>query len=230
VEVRIFADDSVATVAIADTGCGIDPAFLPQLFERFRQADSSTTRRHGGLGIGLSVVRSLVELHDGSVHAESEGEGRGATFSVRLPLASAQLTADPAPVRPARTRATLSGVRILLVEDDTDTRECLALALEEQGAVVRAASCVADALERIAEELPDALISDLGMPGEDGYSLIRQVRAKGDSKLPALALSAYVRPEERTRALLAGFDLHIGKPVEPPDLAAAVRSLLSRTR
>src|SRR5262249_8056937 len=156
-----------------------------------------------GLGIGLSVVRSLVELHGGSVHAESEGEGKGATFSVRLPLASAQVAADPLPpARPGRARATLSGLRLLLVEDDPDTRECPALALEEEGAVVRAASSVAEALERIADELPDALISDLGMPGEDGYSLIRQVRAKGEARLPALALSAYVRPEERTRALL----------------------------
>jgi signal transduction histidine kinase/DNA-binding response OmpR family regulator len=233
VEVRIAADDATATVAIVDTGCGIDPAFLPQLFERFRQADSSTTRRHGGLGIGLSVVRNLVELHGGSVHADSEGEGRGATFSVRLPLASASsvVAAEPARVaRPARSRATLSGVRILLVEDDDDTRECLVLALEEQGAVVRHAASVAEALARLAEETPDALVSDLGMPGEDGYSLIRQVRAKGDARIPALALSAYVRPEERTRALLAGFDLHIGKPVEPSDLAAAVRSLVSRGR
>ena len=139
VEVRIAADDAAAVVAIVDTGCGIEPAFLPQLFERFRQADSSTTRHHGGLGIGLSVVRSLVELHGGSVQAESEGEGKGATFSVRLPLANASVAADPAPaaVRPIRGRATLSGVRLLLVEDDPDTRECLVLALEEQGAVVR---------------------------------------------------------------------------------------------
>ena len=121
-------------------------------------------------------------------------------------------------------------MRLLLVEDDPDTRECLVLALEEQGAVVRSASSVAEALERFAEESPDALISDLGMPGEDGYSLIRQVRARSETRVPALALSAYVRPEERTRALLAGFDLHIGKPVEPSDLAAAVRSLVSRAR
>jgi signal transduction histidine kinase/DNA-binding response OmpR family regulator len=234
VEVVVSSDGSVATIAMTDTGRGIDPAFLPQLFERFRQADSSTTRHHGGLGIGLSVVRSLVELHGGSVSAESEGDGKGATFSVRLPLGSGtvdtQERAEP-PAPPPRMRATLSGVRVLIVEDDADTRECLVLALEEQGAVVTSARSAAEAIERLDESVPDALISDLGMPGEDGFSLIRRVRERpGDGRIPALALSAYVRPEERTRALLAGFDLHIGKPVEPSDLAAAVRSLVSRAR
>ncbi|HVH04997.1 MAG TPA: ATP-binding protein, partial [Myxococcota bacterium] len=231
VEVRLASESEVATIAIADTGCGIDPAFLPQLFERFRQADSSTTRRHGGLGIGLSVVRSLVEVHGGTVHAESEGEGKGATFRIRLPQSHSAVEGLPAPPRAARSRPMLSGVRILLVEDDTDTRECLVLALEEQGAVVTSASSAPEAIARLGQESPDALISDLGMPGEDGYSLIRQVRARTHEKrIPALALSAYVRPEERTRALLAGFDLHIGKPVEPADLAAAVRSLVSGGR
>jgi signal transduction histidine kinase len=234
VDVSVAIDGGAAMIAMTDTGRGIDPAFLPQLFERFRQADSSTTRHHGGLGIGLSVVRSLVELHGGSVSAESEGEGKGATFRLRLPLANASVeieaVLEPAPP-PPRARATLSGVRVLLVEDDVDTRECLALALEEQGALVTAAGSVSEAMSYLDGELPDALISDLGMPGEDGFSFIRRVRERTNGpRIPALALSAYVRPEERTRALLAGFDLHIGKPVEPTDLAAAVRSLVSRGR
>jgi signal transduction histidine kinase/DNA-binding response OmpR family regulator len=233
VTVHLAADDDWVTLAMVDTGRGIAPAFLPQLFERFRQADSSTTRHHGGLGIGLSVVRSLVELHGGNVRAESDGEGKGAKFTLRFPLGSAEaLAAEPEPApAPVRARPTLSGMRLLLVEDDLDTRECLVLALEEQGAVVTAASSVPEALKRLGEETPDAIISDLGMPGEDGYALIRRVReAPGDLRVPALALSAYVRPEERSKALLAGFDLHIGKPVEPADLAAAVRSLVSRAR
>jgi signal transduction histidine kinase/DNA-binding response OmpR family regulator len=232
VAVRVAVEGEAATIAMSDTGRGIDPAFLPQLFERFRQADSSTTRHHGGLGIGLSVVRSLVELHGGSVRAESDGVDKGATFSARFPLASStvEIVPDLEPERPARVRATLAGVRLLLVEDDADTRECLTLALEEQGAMVVVAASVAEAMTRLEETLPDAVISDLGMPGEDGYSFIRRVRERSSARIPALALSAYVRPEERTRALLAGFDLHIGKPVEPSDLAAAVRSLVSKTR
>lgn len=235
ISVVLESDGHAAVVSIRDTGAGIAPNFLPELFERFRQADSSTTRFHGGLGIGLSVVRRLVELHGGTVRAESAGKGHGATFELRFPLASAsEALSDVAPAPlPERSRERLAGFRLLLVEDDADTRECLALCLAEQGAEVTSVASVAEAECALRAAKPDLLLSDLGLPGEDGYSLIRRVRACASEdfgRLPAIALSAYVRPEERARARSAGFDLHVGKPVEPNELVDAVQSLLKQPR
>jgi signal transduction histidine kinase/DNA-binding response OmpR family regulator len=229
IRVRLAASEGTAELAISDTGKGIAPDFLPHLFERFRQAESTTTRSHSGLGIGLAIVRHLVELHGGRVRAESEGEGRGATFVLSLP----QLARSERPAaghRDARSAARLDGLRVLLVDDEADTRECLSLVLRQYGAEVRAASSGAEALARFEEGEVDVLLSDLAMPGEDGFSLIRRIRAlpEGRGRVPAAALSAHVRAEERARAILAGFDLHLPKPIEPAALAAAVLNLAGR--
>jgi signal transduction histidine kinase len=231
VTVTLESGGGEAEVAVRDTGKGIDPEFLPHLFERFRQADSGTTRSQGGLGIGLAIARHLTELHGGSIRAESDGEGNGATFALRLPLgAVCEPRALPEAPHPA-PGADLGGVRILLVEDEADTREGLTLALAKQGASVEAVGSVREALEALDREVHQVLISDLAMPGEDGLSLIRRVRARSPEtggRIPAAALSAYVRPEERARAILAGFDCHVPKPIVPAELAVALRKLLAR--
>jgi CheY-like chemotaxis protein/anti-sigma regulatory factor (Ser/Thr protein kinase) len=218
-------------IAVCDTGVGIAPEFLPHLFERFRQADSGTTRTQGGLGIGLAIARQLIELHGGSIHAESEGAGRGATFRLRLPLASETLARPKDEAGHADAEVGLDGVRILLVEDEPDTRECLMLMLEKQGAAVEAVASAREALEALDRGPPQVLLSDLAMPDEDGLSLIRRVRSRpaaAGGRIPAAALSAYARPEERARAILAGFDLHVAKPVDPLVLAEAIRRLTDR--
>ncbi|MGH7859907.1 MAG: ATP-binding response regulator [Candidatus Binatia bacterium] len=226
------------SIVVADTGKGISSEFLPRIFERFRQADSGTTRSHGGLGIGLAIARYLIELHGGRLRADSAGEGRGATFTVTLP----RLTPEPDVVRPGTALASavpaslanglrLDGLRVLLVEDEEDTRECLTLALAERGAEVTAVSSVADALAAVDRATPDVVVSDVGMAREDGYTLIRELRAReagGGERVPAAALTAYVRPEDRARALLAGFDAHVEKPVGPAELATVVKSLAQR--
>jgi len=220
-----------AEVAVRDTGKGIDPEFLPHLFERFRQADSGTTRSQGGLGIGLAIARHLTELHGGSIRAESEGQGSGAIFALRLPLGAVPASRVLPEAPPAVPGADLGGVRILLVEDEADTRDALTLALAKQGASVEAVGSVREALAALDREVHQVLISDLAMPGEDGFSLIRRVRARpaeSGGRIPAAALSAYVRPEERARAILAGFDRHLPKPIEPAELAAALRELVAR--
>jgi signal transduction histidine kinase/DNA-binding NarL/FixJ family response regulator len=233
IEIRLSQNPSHAEVAVADTGKGIPADFLPHLFERFRQAESSTTRSHGGLGIGLAIVRHLVELHGGSVRAESEGEGRGATFTLRLPLverseSATELSADDLPGAAVR----LDGLRVLVVDDEKDTRECLALALRQHGAEVAVAASCAEAIGQFEGRGADVLLSDLAMPGEDGFALIRRIRELpgSGSRVPAAALSAHVRAEERARALLAGFDVHLAKPIEPDALARAVRNLADRRR
>jgi signal transduction histidine kinase/DNA-binding response OmpR family regulator len=235
VAVRLGADPHVAQVSVRDTGKGIAPDFLPHLFERFRQADSTSTRSHRGLGIGLAIVRHLVQLHGGTVHAESDGEGKGATFLLRFPVATPDqlvgLRDGPPEVeaQPAR----LEGVRVLLVEDELDSRDCIAHTLGQYGAEVIAVGSAAEAFAAIDANPPDVLISDLAMPDEDGFSLIRRVRAlppDRGGRVPATALSAYARAEERARAMLAGFDLHLAKPVDAAQLASAVLDLAARTR
>ena len=238
VRVVLRREDGAAEVTVVDEGPGIPADFLPHLFERFTQLDGGTTRRHGGLGLGLAIVRHLVELHGGTVRAVSDGPGRGATFTVRLPLASPrQSTGDtPSPRRTASFPAlppanppSLSARNILVVDDEEDNREVLKVLLQGCGANVITASCVPEALRALRETPPDLLISDIGMPGEDGYSLISQVRALSSEqggKVPAVALTAYARVEDRARALTAGFNMHVAKPVEPAELLSILSSLI----
>ncbi|HEX8636116.1 MAG TPA: ATP-binding protein, partial [Pyrinomonadaceae bacterium] len=246
VQVLLARVNSHLELTVSDTGQGIEKKFLPYVFDRFRQADPSTTRKHGGLGLGLAIVRHLVELHGGTVTAESEGAGQGTTFKVSLPLmivhqseygsnggeraaAAEHPTAGGRP--PLECPSELHGLRVLLVEDEADAREMLVVVLTQCRAEVRAVSNAADALSQLESWLPDVLISDIEMPGEDGYTLIRKVRSlppERGGKIPAAALTAYARAEDRMRALLAGFQLHVPKPVEPAELAAVVASLAGR--
>jgi signal transduction histidine kinase len=237
VEVGLRQGDSGLEVQVRDTGIGIRPDFLPYVFDRFRQAESSITRSHGGLGLGLSIVRHLVELHGGTVHVDSPGEGQGTTFSVRLPVRSPESAAERlgAGARPqeveeeeAPSPPPLAGLHVLVMDDEADTRDLVAMALAHGGARVTAVSSVAAALDALDREIPDALVSDIGMPGEDGYSLMRKVRLRAadqGGRLPALALTAYARAEDRQQALTAGFQVHVPKPVDPDRLVAAVADL-----
>ncbi|MDQ1590433.1 MAG: hypothetical protein QOG71_1060 [Pyrinomonadaceae bacterium] len=246
VQVRLERAGSHLELIVSDTGQGIEEKFLPYVFDRFRQADPSTTRKHGGLGLGLAIVRHLVELHGGTVTAESQGAGQGTTFKVSLPQMilhqpehasnSGEHVAAEHPTAGGRISlecpSELDGLRVLLVEDDADSREMLVVVLTQCRAEVRAVSNAADALSQLESWRPDVLISDIEMPGEDGYTLIRKVRAlppERGGKIPAAALTAYARAEDRMRALLAGFQLHVPKPVEPAELAAVVASLAGRT-
>jgi PAS domain S-box-containing protein len=234
---RLWRAEGQALVSITDTGQGIPAEFLPYVFDRFRQQDGSTTRRHGGLGLGLSIVRHLVELHGGEVAAESAGEGRGSTFTVRLPLRAAETAAEGADADSAagprrvgaQSSAPLAGLRVLIVDDDTAALAMLRATFEHGGAAVESVTSAAAALEAFARAAPDLLISDIGMPGEDGYALIAAVRslppARG-GRVPALALTAYAGPQDRERALASGFQAHVAKPVEPADLIAAVAGLV----
>jgi signal transduction histidine kinase len=232
IRVRVRRLPTEIELSVSDTGDGIEPEFLPFVFERFRQADASTTRRHGGLGIGLAIVRQLVEMHGGSVQVASPGPGQGSTFSVRMPIAVAQETvpssngtADSCAVRINRG-CSLSGLRVLVVDDEQDARDLTTRLLAQFGAEVVSASGAAEALAIIADGRPHVLVSDIGMPDRDGYSLIREVRAMPDvSDIPAIALTAYARPEERHKALAAGFQLHISKPLNPLELASAIAAL-----
>ncbi|HZG52166.1 MAG TPA: hybrid sensor histidine kinase/response regulator, partial [Pyrinomonadaceae bacterium] len=253
VQVLLARVDSHLELTVSDTGQGIEEKFLPYVFDRFRQADPSTTRKHGGLGLGLAIVRHLVELHGGTVTVESKGAGQGTTFRVSLPLmivhqpefthagadsAGGAATAGVHPTAEAGGRLTLQcppeleGLRVLLVEDEPDAREMLVAVLKQCRADVRAVANAADALLELEVWRPEVLISDIEMPGEDGYTLIRKIRAltpERGGKIPAAALTAYARAEDRMRALLAGFQLHVPKPVEPAELAAVVASLAGRT-
>jgi PAS domain S-box-containing protein len=227
VDVAIVHFDDAVELRVRDSGIGIEPEFLPYVFERFLQADDGPTRRYGGLGLGLSLVRHLTELHGGSVHAESEGRGRGAEFRVRLPRADAP-TVGRAAARPARTevRATsLTGVKVLLVDDDDAARTVLGTMLAGFGASVTHAASAAEAVLHFRAAPPDVLVSDIGMPEEDGYMLIRHLR-ETSSHVPAVAVTAYADPRDRDRALSAGFEAHLAKPVEPHELAAAVLGVL----
>jgi PAS domain S-box-containing protein len=241
VEIRLARTGSNVEMSVSDTGAGIKPEFLPYVFDRFRQADSSTTRRHGGLGLGLSIVRHLVELHGGTVRAESAGEGQGSTFTVTLPVAPLYRKASDE-VRAAHTRADVRdagedcpeeivGLKILVVDDEEDTRNLLSVALGECGAEVLTAGTAREALEHAARSMPDVLISDIGMPDEDGFELIRRVRelpAESGGGVPAIALTAYARAEDRLRVLRSGYQMHVPKPVEMAELLAVIASLVRR--
>lgn len=230
ITVEVKSDAHETRVRVSDTGAGIPAGFLPHLFERFRQADSSTTRRFGGLGLGLTIVKQLVELHGGSVHAESEGEQRGASFEVRIPIhpdaaafvgASAARSGPPSEPPPTPDQP-LRGARVLLVEDDDDSREIVERVLREAGCVVRSTRSAQAALDEFARARPDLVISDIGLPDEDGYALIQRLRAAeaGAEPVPAIALTAFARQEDQQRALAAGFQMHLAKPVRPAQLLA----------
>ncbi|HUF92000.1 MAG TPA: ATP-binding protein, partial [Candidatus Limnocylindria bacterium] len=235
VEVRLARVGSHVEIVVSDSGPGIPPQSLPHIFDRFRQADSSSTRLHAGLGIGLAVVRHLVELHGGTVGARSD-EGGGASFTVTLPVlpmhAVTPASEHPTAGGTAAASAALRGVRVLLVDDEADTLEVFTAVLAARGAEVRTADSASTALEVLDSWTPDLLISDIGMPGRDGYALIRQVRAtqaKGAPPISAIAVTAYGRVEDRIRILDAGFQMHLTKPVDPAELVAAVASLRLRT-
>jgi CheY-like chemotaxis protein/anti-sigma regulatory factor (Ser/Thr protein kinase) len=230
VRVRVARRDSRVEIAVADDGMGIEPRVLPFVFERFRQGDASSTRAHGGLGLGLAIVRHIVELHGGTVHAESAGPGQGSTFTISLPMREAPAAVETSSASGAESLGpSLAGLRIVAVDDDPDTLDLIATVLRQRGAVVRTADNVEDALKRIAEERPDILLSDLAMPGQDGFELIRRVRRMpAGSLIKAAALTAYARTEDRLKALWAGFETHIPKPVQPNELAAVVASLAGR--
>jgi CheY-like chemotaxis protein/anti-sigma regulatory factor (Ser/Thr protein kinase) len=232
VRVRLRAEDEHAEITVEDNGIGIKPEFLPHVFERFRQADSSSTRPHGGLGLGLAIVRHLVELHGGAVEVTSGGEGTGTTFTVRLPLhdrtSAPELTRRPPAIASAPR---LSGVGVLVVEDEADARDLIRTVLEQLGAGVITASSADEAMAVLDREPLDVLLSDIEMPGMDGYGFMRAVRerpAHRGGRIPAAALTAYARPEDKAAALQAGFQLHVAKPVQPSELAAVVFSLAGR--
>lgn len=228
-----------AELTVTDTGRGMAPGLVPRVFDRFRQGESGTTRSHGGLGLGLSIARQIVELHGGTIQAASPGESRGATFTVRLPIAASVLGGPPPAARAAKGSGPesharpLENVHVLVVDDDAETREVMEMALGFEGARVTTAPSVADAVAAIERRWPDVLVSDIGMPGEDGYDLIRKVRrleAVRGRHLPAIALTAYAGVEDRRRTLEAGYEAHVAKPVEAAAVAPLIASLLPEER
>jgi signal transduction histidine kinase len=237
VEIRLARVTEQARLTVSDTGRGIEQELLPHVFDRFRQADSSSRRRHGGLGLGLAIARQLVEMHHGTIGVASEGEGRGATFTVTLPiLAMPSPTVWRQRTGTARRRRTpeltgLQGLRVLAVDDDTETRQLLDAVLTRAGAGVRTASSSAEALTILDSWLPNVLVADLAMPDEDGLALIRRLRARPadqGGRMPALALSAFARDEDQDRALEAGYQRHLAKPAEPAHLVEVLAKLAGR--
>ena len=246
IEIALQRVNSEVQVSVGDSGEGISSEFLPYVFDRFSQGDGKTTRPHSGLGLGLAIVRQLVELHGGTVNAQSDGPGHGATFKLRLPVLSLKSVPDSKSSASdfTRTRATvtdglsiecpprLDGVRVLVVDDDSDTRQMLKAVLSECQADVITAASAAEAIKEIERQKPDVLVSDLGMPDQDGYELIKQVRetesADNTSRIPALALTAYAKAEDRVRALAGGYQVHLAKPVEPAEFILMVANLAGR--
>jgi signal transduction histidine kinase/ActR/RegA family two-component response regulator len=236
VTLRIAHEGSVVRLIVSDTGEGIDRAFLPYVFEPFRQADSSATRPHNGIGLGLAIVRSLVEMHGGRIGVASEGKGRGATFTLELPV----LESAPAIVSPRATRAvlppastklpSLDGLTVLVIDDQEYTRDVVSAILRRSGAVVHTAGSVREALQLFRKLEPHLVVCDIAMPDEDGYVFLREVRARPDAlrMTPILALTAFGRPEDRLRALDSGFDAYLKKPVDPAELAESVQRLSVR--
>ena len=241
VQIHLQRAHSYVEIVMSDTGQGISPEFLPYVFDRFRQADATSTRRHGGLGLGLAIVRHLVEMHGGTVLASSPGDGMGATFTVKLPLiVSRPDRREPERVHPTAAGSIslepsprLDGVNVMVVDDEPDTREMLRIMIGQLGAEVRSCASSDEAMSLLSEWNPDVIVSDIEMPGEDGYELIRKVRRSeldhGSRKVPAVALTAYGRVEDRLRALSAGYQMHIAKPAEPAELAAVIASLAARS-
>jgi PAS domain S-box-containing protein len=230
IEVTLSEVDDSVRLSVRDTGEGIDPEFLPYVFDRFRQADSSASRRHGGLGLGLALVQQIVGLHGGSVSAQSAGTGEGATFSITLPAAATDSHAEPPPDR-IESGVVLDGISVLIVDDDADGREMLATSLGGYGADVRAVSSAKDAIDALEIErfMPDVMVSDVGMPTMDGYALIRRIRSSKSPRtrrLAAIAVTAYADAEDRMRALAAGYQEHLPKPLDAALLAASIRRLV----
>lgn len=242
VELRVERANAAVVLRVSDTGPGISPDFLPYVFDRFRQADSSSSRSHGGLGLGLAIVRHLVEMHGGSVSAESPGALGGATLTVTLPASEefeAERDTDAGTtsarislleIDAARTPADLRGLRVLVVDDELDARDLIASSLADRGADVCTVASASEALAELPHFKPDVIVSDIGMPGEDGHSLLRRVRSLPPplGRIPAVALTAYARPDDARRAFLAGFQMHVSKPVEPAALATVVANLGGR--
>jgi PAS domain S-box-containing protein len=237
VQVVLERVNSHVEICIEDTGIGIRPDFLPYVFDRFRQADSGTTRRHGGLGLGLSIVKNLVELHGGTVRVKSPGENQGSTFIVSLPISYVRGSARETTARPggfgdvaeAIELPELRNIRVLIIDDEADGRTLVAHILQDRGASPVCISSAEEALEALGREHFDVLLSDIGMPNMDGYQLIREVRRLDKSRtkpIPAIAITAYARPEDRQRSLLAGFHMHLSKPIEPRELIASIAGLL----
>ena len=241
IQLRLERVNSHVEIVVSDTGIGIPESFLPHIFERFRQAEGGTTRRHGGLGLGLAIARHLTEMHGGTIEAASDGEGKGSTFRVTLPLLIVH--ADPhlgsrrehphaaSPSTPALEAADLAGITVLAVDDDVDALRLLSDILEAAGASVTTVSSAESALEKLQSERPMVLVSDLGMPGMDGFELIKQVRQLSDPELraiPAAALTAYARSNDRAKSMRSGFEMHLAKPIEPAELIAAVGALARR--
>ena len=240
IQVRVQRVDSHVEIVVSDSGVGISKDFLPYVFDRFRQADASSTRKHGGLGLGLSIVHQLVDLHGGSVSVQSEGEGKGATFTINLPFVGVISNSQEAESeQPAQNDHVISldglpslqGLKVLVVDDEADTRELIGEVLRECGSEVITSRSAAEALEALQQHKPDILISDLGMPDEDGYSLISKIRAlptERGGQIPAAALTAYARAEDRMRVLRSGFQFHLPKPVDSAELVTVVASLAGR--
>ena len=238
IQVRLERVNSSIEISVSDTGRGIDPAFLPHVFERFRQDDASTSRKYGGLGIGLSIVKEIVELHGGSVRAESAGEGKGASFIVSMPVLVLKQSPEATRAHPTASSVIrvdagltqLSGLKILFLDDEPDARSLVKRLLDECGAEVVTAGSAAEALDLIAECQPDLIISDIGMPGVDGYEFLRKLRTSktASATVPAIALTAFAQSEDRTRALLAGYIHHVAKPIEPSELLATIAVVSGR--
>jgi PAS domain S-box-containing protein len=239
IQVKLQRIDSHVEIVVSDSGVGISKEFLPYVFDRFRQADASTTRIHGGLGLGLSIVHQLVDLHGGTVTVQSEGEGKGATFTIMLPFVGvisqketeSENSTQNAEVLSFDGLPSLAGLKVLVVDDEADTRELIGEVLKECGSEVIITRSAAEALEALEQHQPDILISDLGMPDEDGYSLIEKIRALPSERggnIPAAALTAYARAEDRMRVLRSGFQFHLPKPVDSAELVTVVASLAGR--
>jgi CheY-like chemotaxis protein/nitrogen-specific signal transduction histidine kinase len=231
--VKVTRTGGAVEVSVSDTGRGISKEFLPYVFERFRQADSTTTRSHGGLGLGLAIARHLVEIHGGTINGESGGDGRGATFTIRLPLisASAKRFVEPDQLKLVRSQQLLSGLHVLIVDDDSDTLTLMATALTRRQANVTAVSSAGEAIQAITRKRPDVLVSDIAMPDEDGYGLIKKIRSleNGASEyIPAVAITAYAKDEDRERALSAGFQIYLAKPIELTELISVVARAAKR--
>ncbi len=239
VSLRATREDSRVMITVSDTGKGIAPSFLPNVFDRFRQDDSSTTKQHAGLGLGLAIVRHLVELHGGTVSARSDGEGKGSSFDVHLPIRAVEARVSSPPLEldaPESQAATevpgrLRGVHVLVVDDQEDARDLVATVLEIAGATVTQADSVSSAMKCLATDSISVIVSDIGMPGEDGYALLQRIRASGSPRargVPALALTAYARTEDRDKALASGFQEHVAKPIDPAHLVDEVARLARR--